>query len=75
MSKTVTVPADVLLRMAQKAIEFRYPQICKHLVASDILSMLEENGFPVTPDFCALVKAVVNAEDDEALTLFNKMLP
>lgn len=44
----------------------RYPfaQVCKHLIAANMLSNMEEIGFDVPHD---LAKAVVQCDDDEAL--------
>jgi hypothetical protein len=48
----------------RRVIAYPFPQICKHLVASNMLSDMEEIGFDVTQD---VAHAVVNAHDDEAL--------
>jgi hypothetical protein len=64
----VQIPADKLLRMVRRLLEFPYPQICRHSVACDLLSLLEEHGYPVTD---ALAAAVVRADDGKALELLH----
>jgi hypothetical protein len=44
-------------------------QICKHLVAADILSLIIEHGGNVSSELAA---AVVGAEDERALELLEK---
>jgi hypothetical protein len=60
------IPASVLWRAIRVLLNFPYPQICRHSVAADLLSILEEHGVPVSAE---LASAVVRAEDDEALAL------
>jgi hypothetical protein len=62
----VMIPASKIMAMIAGTIAFPYPKICKHLVAADLLSLLEEHGFPVTTE---LAGAVVNADDEVALDL------
>ena len=50
-------------------MKFPYPTICRHLVAADMLSALEEHGYPVSR---RLVKAVVDADDEAALEALAK---
>jgi hypothetical protein len=58
----------ILLKFIKRTIEFPYPQICKHLVASNLLSIMEENGFDLSQE---LAKAVINADDDKSIDLIN----
>lgn len=60
--------ADVLT-LVKNAIAFPFPQICKHTVAANLLSMLEKRGEPVTESFQRLVKAVTQAKDEDALEI------
>ena len=55
-----------LLKAIRNAIAFPYSQICKHVVAADLLSVLEKHGVEVSKE---LADAVVSANDEEALTL------
>lgn len=48
----------------RKVIAYRMPQVCKHLVAANMLSDMEELGFEVPQD---LAKAVVWCDDETAL--------
>lgn len=48
----------------REAVAYRFPQVCKHLVASNILSRMETLGFEVPKK---LAEAVVNADDETAL--------
>jgi hypothetical protein len=47
------------------AIKYPFPQVCKHLIACNILSSMEEIGFEVPR---ALAKAVVECNDAYALS-------
>jgi hypothetical protein len=60
-----------IYKIIKKLIEFPYSQICVHLVACDLLSLLESKGHPVDKE---LAKALVRAEDDVSLPLIEKML-
>lgn len=60
------IPAFRIWRMIENAIKFPYPQICKHLVAADLLSLLEQYGVVVSEE---LAKAIVSADDEAALLL------
>jgi hypothetical protein len=55
-----------ILRMIYNLMKFPFPQICRHLVATDLLSLLEKHGHPVSPE---LAKAVVQADDLTAIRL------
>lgn len=61
-----TVPIYVLETMVKKLLEFPYPQICRHSVAYDLLSIIEEYGGDVPNE---LAQAVTQADDERALEL------
>lgn len=48
----------------RRVIGYPFPQICKHLVASNMLSDMEELGFEVTQE---VARAVVQSDDEAAL--------
>lgn len=54
------------------SIEFPFSQICKHLVAASLLSILEEDG---EQDIESLANAIVNAYDCDALELLKEKYP
>lgn len=58
------------ITLIERLLKFPYPQICRHSVALDLLSCLEENGKPMPTE---LVKAVCRAEDKEALDILNQV--
>ena len=60
-----------ILNIAKKTIEFPYSRICKHLVASDLLSLLVQKGYNV-PE--SLAESVVKADDDKSLAIFDELL-
>lgn len=62
----MTVPADRIVKAIEGLLRFPFPQVCRHLVAADLLSLLEECGASVSEE---LAHAVVRAEDEEALDL------
>lgn len=61
------------LQLVKRIINYRQPQICKHAIACDVLSEMEWSGFPVSDKYKELVKAVVDCEDETALTLIDEM--
>jgi len=65
------IPQIRILRIIQRLMQFPYPQICRHLVAADLLSLLEEYGMEVSSD---LAKAVVGADDENAVRLLEDCL-
>lgn len=67
MNKTVHI--SVLENMVIKLLEFPYPQICRHSVACDLLSIIEEHGGLVSNE---LAQAVTQADDEKALELLLK---
>lgn len=62
-----------ILKLAIHWIEFPNAHICKHSVVADVLSMLEENGYPVDINFTTAAKHVVFAED-EAIDALKKLI-
>jgi hypothetical protein len=66
MNTKVVIPAEVILKQIEWLMKFPYPTICRHLVAANLLSTLEEHGYPVSKE---LARAVVGADDDAALAL------
>jgi hypothetical protein len=58
--------------MVERAMQFPYPTICRHLVAADLLSTLEEHGYRM-PE--GLAHAVVNAHDEDALAILQGQTP
>lgn len=58
-----------LFSFVRNAIDFPYPQICKHSVAADLLSLLEKHGVPISKE---LADAVVQADDERALSLLRE---
>ena len=60
------IPASVVINMVRRLLNFPYPQVCRHLVAAELLGALKENGCPVDG---ALISAVFSGRDDEAIAL------
>ena len=56
-----------LLKLVERLLWCRQDKVCRHAVALDILSLMEAKGY-THPDFEALVKATVDANDEAALT-------
>lgn len=67
-TRPVGIPADVVLTMVKKLMEFPYPTICRHAVGLDLLGALAKHGHPVSSE---LLDAVCCARDDEALELLS----
>ena len=68
MKKTPMLTDEQVMKMLRGLMKFPYPQICRHSVALDIMSCMEENG-RMLPNWKELVTTVVQANDDEALRL------
>lgn len=64
------IPASSLLCMVKKLLEFPFPQICRHSVACDLLSLLEENGVEISHE---LAEAVVKCDDERGLSLLQTL--
>ena len=62
---------ETLLKLVKRFLEFPYAQICKHSVASTLLSTMEEAGFPLPKE---LAEAVVFAHDNEAIAILDKLI-
>lgn len=57
-----------ILEYVRQLLQHPYPLICRHAVASDLLSLLEEQGYAVSDE---LAGAVVRADDRVALGLLS----
>ena len=66
----MTVPAKDIVRIVDGLLKFPFPQICRHSVALDLLSLLKENGIDVSEE---LAVAVIKADDDTALSLIEDL--
>jgi hypothetical protein len=66
-----TKPIDpyVLVIMIKRLLNFPYAKICRHSVAADLLDRLERAGAPVSME---LAKAIIDANDERALTLLEE---
>lgn len=64
----VSIPPVELLRMVRNVVSGPFPQICVHTVASGLLSLLEDSGYPLSDD---LANAVVRADDATAVRLLD----
>lgn len=60
----VPITADDIYQYIERLIRFPDARICRHAVACDLLSLLEQHGHTLDVD---LVKAVVDADDEAAL--------
>lgn len=67
---TVTITEKDILRLVENLMKFPFPTICRHAVASGLLSMLEEKGWPCPAN---LAEAVVKAEDQKALDILKSI--
>lgn len=56
----------ILYPMIRRLLSFPFPTICRHSVALDLLSLLEEHGYKVDPE---LIAATSRADDTLALQL------
>jgi hypothetical protein len=62
------VSSDEIFEEIERLLKFPAPQICKHHICCNLLSLLERCGYPLSDK---LVRAVVNADDETALTIIN----
>jgi hypothetical protein len=68
IENSVSLPLSVVLDEVRWLLQFPFPQVCRHLVAGRLLDQLERHGYPLTND---LARAVVRAEDENALEILN----
>jgi hypothetical protein len=69
----VNITEQDIFKQVSQIINFPYPMICKHFIAANLLSMLEECGYPATEQFKALATHIVRAEDDAATNAIAQM--
>ena len=55
---------EVLWVAIRRLMQFRFPQICRHLVALELLTILEQHGATIDPE---LATAITQADDWKAL--------
>lgn len=66
---SVSIPQEVIFAAIEKLMHFPFPQVCRHLVALELLSILEQHGATVSEE---LARAICQAKDEEALTLLQQ---
>lgn len=69
-SNAIMLTDKDVLQIVKKLMNFPFPTICRHAVASDLLSMLEERGWKCPRD---LAESVIKAEDQKALDILTAM--
>lgn len=69
-----SMPNDQLLLMAKNILNFPFPQVCRHLIACDFLSILETRGVPRTDLFAQAEAQIVAADDAGAICALEKLL-
>ncbi len=68
--KQVTIGGDVIMGFVKNLLDFPYSQICRHLVAHDLLTTLAENGLSVPEE---LLSAITKANDEDAKEIIAKL--
>ncbi len=71
MDQNSSIPVHEVFRLVRGLIKFPYSKICVHMVASDLLSLLEKYGYSIPAE---LAQAVVRAEDDKALIILKDII-
>lgn len=61
-----------VLQIIKGLMKFPFAQICRHSVALDLVSALEQKGWKPPEELC---RAICRAEDDVALNLIEKLCP
>jgi hypothetical protein len=69
LDKPITIQ-DVL-SLVHGLLNFPYPRICRHAVASNLLSELEARGWKCPPE---LEEAVVRCQDDDAIAIIDRLV-
>jgi hypothetical protein len=64
----VLIESTEVVKIIRGLLRFPYPQICRHSVALDLLSLLEASGAPISQE---LADAVVCSDDASALRILN----
>lgn len=65
------VPSEALLKLVRGLLDYPFPQVCRHLVAHDVLTIMKESGVEI-PD--ELLRAVTHAKDDEAKQILEPLI-
>lgn len=52
-----------IYKMIVGLLKFPYPQICRHLVALELLSLLEKNGYEISKELAKNIFQLVNIKD------------
>ena len=60
-----------ILEMIKGLLIFPHPQICRHYVAANLLSLLEKRGWKCSNEFA---KAVVDADDETAIRITDRLI-
>lgn len=71
-----SIPDSVIFAVIARLLRFPYPQVCIHLVAGDLLSILEQHGgtdhLP-KETLTNLARAIVTSNDFDALDILNSL--
>lgn len=63
------IPPTEIVTIIRGLLTFPFPQVCRHLVALNLLELLQEHGAVVPED---LARAVCRAEDAAALDALSR---
>lgn len=63
-----------ILNFILNIVKFPFAQVCKHYVAGNLLSLLEEKGMLEYEDADRLAKALVKADDENSIRILKKLL-
>lgn len=64
-----TIPASDLIKLMHQTIKFPKGQVCKHLIACNIASLLTKHGVALSTD---MIDALLGADDDSSLFLMSQ---
>jgi hypothetical protein len=62
------ITVEDLYGIIRQYLNFPHPRVCRHMVACDLLQLMEQKGYALDG---ALVKAVVDANDEAALAILD----
>lgn len=60
-----------ILKIVRGLIKFPYPQICRHMIACELLGLLKDSGEDISDE---LMRYVVRADDISSYPIINEMI-
>lgn len=63
-----------IYKMIIGLLKFPYPQICRHLVALELLSLLEKNGYEISEELAKYISKASECDSEAIDLIVNQIL-